>query len=156
MKKILSLVMAVVMLFSLSAIAFAADEKPVTVHFVIDNEVVKTITVDYGEDYNSQAPDIRREISGGIKYEFGGWECDHKYYSGTIYESLPVIDEDVPVYELTFTATYVETEYDGEEIVKDIIGDDATMNLKALWDEFVKFIQTIILYFAAFFGGSMA
>lgn len=150
MKKVLSLVLALAMLFALTAVAFAADKKPVTVHFVIEGEVVKTIQVDYGEDYNSQAPDIRREISNGIKYEFGGWETDHKYYGGTIYETLPVIDEDVPVHEITFTATYTETEYDGEEILGDIVGDEAVTGLKSIWDEFVKFLQQVLLYIAAF------
>ncbi len=150
MKKVLSLVLALAMLFTMGTIAFAADEKPITVNFVIDGELVKTIQVGYGEDYNSQAPDIRREISNGIKYEFGGWETDNRYYGGTIYENLPVIDEDVPVYELTFTATYTETEYDGEEILGDIIGDGAVSGFKTIWESFIAFIQQIILYIAAF------
>ncbi len=156
MKKVLSLIVALTMLFSIAATALAADEKPITVHFVINEEVVKTITVDYGEDYNSQAPDIRREISNGIKYEFGGWEADHRYYSGKIFETLPIITEDVPIEEVTFTATYTETEYDGEEIITDIIGDNAMTSLKTVWQEFLKFLQTIILYFAAFFSTNAA
>lgn len=155
MKKIISLILALTMIFTLGLTAFAVEEeKPVKVNFKIDGEVVKTIYVDYGEDFNSQAPSIKKEISGGIKYEFSGWDCDNKYYAGTIYETLPVISETTPVYELTFTATYTETKYDGEEIVDDIIGgiigDDALSGLKTLLDEFIAFLKTVILYLAAF------
>lgn len=156
MKKFISLAIALIMLFSMATIAFAADEKPITVHFVINEEVVKTITVDYGEDYNSQAPDIKREISNGIKYEFAGWEADHKYYSGKLFETLPIITEDDPIAEVTFTATYSETEYDGEEIITDIIGDGAMTSLKTVWQEFVAFLKTVLLYFAVFLSGSAA
>ncbi len=151
MKKVLSLVLALAMLFTMGTLAFAADEeKPITVNFVIEGEVVKTIQVDYGEDYNSQAPDIRREISNGIKYEFGGWETNDYYYGGTIYETLPVIEEGTPIYEITFKATYTETEYDGEEILEDIVGDNAAAGLKTIWENFLAFLQQIILYIAAF------
>lgn len=155
MKKVLSLVLALVMLFTLGTVAFAEEEKPITVNFVIGGELVKTIQVDYDEDYNSQAPDIRREISNGIKYEFGGWETNNYYYTGTIYETLPVIEDGTPIYEITFVATYTETEYDGEEILEDIIGDNAMTSVKTIWASFIEFLQKVILYIAAFisFGG---
>ncbi|MBQ7296049.1 MAG: hypothetical protein IJW86_07635 [Clostridia bacterium] len=150
MKKVLSLMLALAMLFTMGTVAFAADEKPITINFVIEGELVKSIQVDYGEDYNSQAPDIRREISNGIKYEFGGWETTNKYYGGTIYEKLPVIEEGTPVYEITFTATYTETEYDGEEIASDILGDNTVAGFKTIWASFVEFLQQVLLYIAAF------
>lgn len=151
MKKVLSLVLALAMLFTMGTLAFAADEeKPITVNFVIDGEVVKSIQVDYGEDYNSQAPDIRRVISNGIKYEFGGWETNDYYYGGTIYETLPIIEEGTPIYEITFKATIGETVYDGEEIFEDIVGDSAAAGLKSIWEGFLAFIQQVILYIAAF------
>lgn len=152
MKKVISLILALTMLLSFGTMAFAAqeEEKPIKINFVIDGETVKTIYVDYNEDYNSQAPNVKKSISGGIKYEFSGWECSNKYYSGTIYEKLPVITETSPVYELTFTATYSETEIDGETIIGDIIGDDAMTGLKTIFDEFINFLKTVILYLAAF------
>lgn len=150
MKKILSLVMVLAMLFTLGTVAFAADEKPITVNFVIDGELVKSIQVDYEEDFNSQAPDIRREISNGIKYEFGGWETTNKYYNSTIYETLPVIEEGTPIYEITFTATYTETEYDGEEFAEDIFGENTVAGFKTVWAGFIEFLQKVILYLAAF------
>ena len=150
MKKVLSLVLALVMLFTLGTVAFAEDEKPITVNFVIDGELVKTIQVDYEEDFNSQAPDVRREISNGIKYEFGGWETNDYYYTGTIYENLPVIEEGTPIYEITFIATYTETEYDGEEIAEDVFGENAVAGFKTIWEGFLKFLQQVILYIAAF------
>ncbi len=149
MKKVLSLVLALAMLFTLGTIAFAADEKPITVNFVIGGELVKTIQVDYEEDFNSQAPDVRREISNGIKYEFGGWETNNYYYTGTIYEKLPVIEEGTPIYEITFSATYTETEYDGEEILGDIVGDDTIAGFKSIWASFLAFLQKVIIYIAA-------
>lgn len=152
MKKVISLILVLTMLFSFGTMVFAAeqDEKPIKINFVIDDEVKKTIYVDYGEDYNSQAPNVKKSISNGIKYEFAGWECDNKYYKGAIYTNLPVIQETVPVYELTFKATYSETEFDGEEIITDIIGDDMMSSLKTIWDEFLVFLKTIILYLATF------
>ncbi len=152
MKKVISLILALTMLFALGTVAFAAeeDEKPITVNFVIDGEVKKTIQVDYGEDFNSQAPNVKKSISNGIKYEFAGWDCDNKYYNDTIYETLPVISENTPVYKITFTATYTETKYDGEEIIADIIGDDAMAGIKTILAEFITFLKTIILYLAAF------
>lgn len=150
MKKVLSLVLAMVMLFTLGTVAFAEEEKPITVNFVINGELVKSIQVDYEEDYNSQAPDVRREISNGIKYEFGGWETNNYYYTGTIYEKLPVIEEGTPIYEITFVATYTETEYDGEEIIEDILGDNTVAGFKSIWEGFLQFLQQVILYIAAF------
>ena len=150
MKKVLSLVLAMVMLLALGTVAFAEEEKPITVNFEIDGEIVKTIKVDFDEDFNSQAPDIRREISNGIKYEFGGWETLNYYYTGTIYETLPVIEEGTPIYEITFIATYTETEYDGEEIAEDIFGENAVAGFKTIWAGFVEFLQKVILYLAAF------
>lgn len=152
MKKVISLILVLTMLFSFGTMVFAAeqDEKPIKINFVIDGKVEKTIYVDYDEDYNSQAPNVKKSISNGIKYEFAGWECDNKYYKGAIYTNLPVIKETVPVYELTFTATYSETEFDGEEIITDIIGDDMMSSLKTIWDEFLVFLKTIILYLATF------
>lgn len=148
MKKVLSLILAVTMLFSLATIAFAADEKPITINFVIDGEIASTITVDYGEDYTSKAPKVLPRISDGIKYEFAGWECNDKYYS-SIYENLPIIEEDAPIYELTFTATFSEVPYDGEEFVEDIIGDEAMFNIKAVWEGFINFLQQVLFYISS-------
>lgn len=150
MKKIISLLLAAMMIFSLACVASAEGEKPITINFVVEGETVKTIQVDYDEDYNSQAPVIRTQISNGMKKEFGGWECNNKVYN-KIYSSLPVIPDGAPVYELTFIATFTEEPYDGEEIVEDIIGDDAMVGLRTIWDSLLAFLQQILLIFSSFF-----
>ena len=61
-----------------------------------------------------------------------------------------MIEEGTPIYEITFIATYTETEYDGEEIAEDIFGENAVAGFKTIWAGFVEFLQKVILYLAAF------
>lgn len=151
MKKLLAILLTISMIFTLSAAAVAAEEKPLTIHFVVGEEIT-TVYANYGDDLNELAPSIKREISGGIKYEFGGWETTHKAYAGMIFETLPIITEDDPVSEITFTATYTETEYDGEEIITDIVGDNAVNFLKQAYEKLILFFQEIILMIMGFFA----
>ncbi len=114
MKKIISLILAVIMIFSVTAVAtFAADEAegPVKITFTYDGPdknglpipKTKVIYVQYDEDYTSKAPK-ETYISGGYKYYIEGWEAVG-YGDGTIYsKALPKISKGDGITEVTFKA----------------------------------------------------
>lgn len=150
MKKVISLILALTMLLGLSTMALAAqDDDKVKIDFVVNGAIEKTIYVDYGEDYNSQAPKVKDYLADGKRYKFSGWDCHNKYYNA-IYETLPAIKDTTPVVELTFYATYSEADLDVDTVVGDLVGDDIMSSLKTIWDEFLVFLKTVLLYLATF------
>ena len=154
MKKIISLILAVLMIFSVTAMAVsAADEaqKPVKITFIYDAadsnglavERTKVIYVDYGEDYTKQAPKDTY-VSDGYKYFISGWEIagssDRK-----VYENLPVIGQNDGITELTFKAAY-----GAEEITAGgVIGDAAE---EILGGETVAFFEYLMQQLEVWFG----
>jgi hypothetical protein len=162
MKKILSLILAVLMIFSVTAVgAFAADEtqKPVKVTFIYDDansrgqaiEKTKVIYVDFGENYNSQVPTgVYYKTTDGVRYKFYTklWKADLAGYSANLYEkgNFPVFDaaDEGVLTEITFTAQMGVEEVSAENIAGDIaegaLGKD-TVNL------LTEFIETLKLWF---------
>lgn len=159
MKKIISLMLAVIMIFSVAAMAVsAADEttKPVKVTFIYDGDDGKglavpketVIYVDYGENFTSKAPKATY-ISGGWKYYIVGWTTDDYGQAGTVYENLPTIPEGDGIKEITFHA-----EMGAEEVtVENVIGGAAEDVVNGLFGEStMDFINYIIEQIKVWFG----
>ncbi|MBQ5968667.1 MAG: InlB B-repeat-containing protein [Clostridia bacterium] len=104
MKKLIAVLLAVLMLFSvISIIAAAEDEETVTYLVVFkdhDGTVLSEQTVESGKYPTQPTPPTRPQDEDGTTYVFTGWysSADHQTYkAGTV----PVVKEDV-----TYTATY--------------------------------------------------
>lgn len=105
MKKVISVLLAVLMIFSVfgMTLAYAEEEKDTyTITFVdYDGTVIKTVVVEDGEAV--EAPEYpTREDTEDIKYIFKGWKAegsDELYHKNTI----PAAEEDT-----TYTAVYSE------------------------------------------------
>ena len=121
MKKIISLILAVIMIFAVTSVGvFAVDAttKPITITFIYDDgditgtngiEKTKVIHVDYGEDYNSQIPygSYLTKDNDGVTYKVftGTWETKTPGYT-KLYEKghFPIFTEIDGVTEITFKA----------------------------------------------------
>ena len=151
MKKIISLVLAVIMIFSVTAMAVsAADEttKPIKVTFVYDADDgkglavprEKVVYVDYGENFTKKAPKDTY-ISGGYKYFIEGWSTDTYGPKGTVWVNLPTISESDGIKEITFNA-----QMGAEEVtVENVIGGAAEDVVNGIFGEStMSFINYII------------
>lgn len=132
MKKLISLILAVIMIFSVTAVAVsAADEttKPVKITFEYDaddgkgNGVPRTkvIYVDYGEDFTRQAPKDYY-INAGWKHYIVGWTVEGYGEAGKVWTNLPVVYENEGIKELTFVAQPGSEEVTVEGVVGDAVG----------------------------------
>ena len=156
MKKIISLILAVLMVFSVTAMAVsAADEttKPIKITFVYDSadsngkavEAEKVIYVDYGEDYNKEAPKDTY-IDGGFKYFISGWETEDYGPKNYIHTSLPVVPAtDTQIKEIKFRACY-----DVEKVTPGGVVEDAAESL--LGESTVEFFNYIVKQLELWFG----
>lgn len=157
MKKIISIILAVVMIFSLTAtVAFAADDasKPVKIIFLDDRgSVMKEINVAYGEDYTSQAPKDTY-YDEGYKYSIFGWSSTHPAFSGTVLTKLPKVDSTDGITELTFKAVYDVEEVNTENVVGGVVDTLLGDNTSDLFSSFIQlikeFFQKFIMYLMNF------
>lgn len=155
MKKIVSILLAVVMIFSLTAtVALAADAKPVKITFLDDRgAVMKEINVAYGEDYTSKAP-VDTYIDGGYKYFISGWESDHPALKGQVFEKLPVIAEKDKITALTFKASYSVVEVTPDNVIDGVVdgifGENTTDMFGSLIELVKSFFQQFIMFIMNF------
>ena len=166
MKKIISVLLVILAVFSLTATAaFAEGEstKPITVYFYDDNSVepVKTIYVNYGEDYNVQAPKFDSYVVGEYKIVHDGWEITNlKTYNGEFIpiDNLPVFVENDKVTEVHVKAEYKAYENNIQNNVQDAIeklpGGEVITNAGDFFSSIISLIKTwfmnLILFFNAF------
>lgn len=106
MKKALSVVLAMLVLFSMTAFMASAQEDLVTVQFINDGAVVFEAQIAPGEnlaDYEIKNPS--KTATETTEYIFSGWVCD---YDGVTYyqNTLPVVPEDAEA--IVFVADYME------------------------------------------------
>lgn len=169
MKKILSLILAVVMIFSVTAVAaFAAEEtqKPVKVTFIYDDadssglpvEKTTEIYVDYGEDFNSQVPEGTYYIKGddGKTYKIYTdlWSTDTPGYSGTLFEKghFNAFDANDLITEITFKASMATKEVTAGGVIEDaaesILGESTVTffsyiieQIKVWFSQFILFLR---------------
>lgn len=157
MKKIISLLLAVVMIFSLTATAaFAANDanKPIKITFLDDRgDVMKEIYVDYGENYTSQAP-TDTYIDEGYKYSIGGWEANLPAFKGMILVKLPSFVEADGITEVTYKAVYDVEEFTADNVIGDVVNGVFGENTTDLFSSFIQlikeFFQKIIMYLMNF------
>ncbi len=163
MKKIISLILAVLMIFSVTAVAaFAAEEsqKPVKVTFIYDDADIngrlavtktKEIYVDYDEDYNSKIPVGSYLVEGddGKTYKVytALWSTDRAGYNTTLFEKgkFPVFGKNDGVTEITFKADMAS-----EEVTAGGVIGDAAEGI--LGESTVNFFSYIIEQIKLWFG----
>ena len=159
MKKLISLILAVVMIFSVTAMAVsAADEatKPVKVTFIYDKADLKgipvpateVIYVDYGENYTKKAPKSTY-IAAGWKYEIVGWTTTDVGPADRVWVNLPTIAEGDGVKEITFHAEMGAKEVTPDGVVEDAV-EDVVDNL--FGESTMAFINYIIEQIKVWFG----
>lgn len=159
MKKIISLILAVIMIFSVTALAVSAaspDDGPIEVTFIFDKDDgkgngvpdTKVIYVNYDEDFTKWAPKATY-VNGGWKYYIQGWSTDDYGPVGKVYTNLPTIPESDGITKITFTAQPGAEELTpenviggaAEDVVNGIFGEDT-----------MTFINYIIEQIKAWFG----
>lgn len=154
MKKIVSLLLAVIMVFSLTATAaLAADEsKPVTITFLDDRgSVLKVINVAYGESYSGQAP-TDTYIDDGYKYSICGWESDLAAFRGQVLtnDNLPVVNAGDDITELTFKAAYDVEPFTPDNVIGDVVDGIFGENTTDLFGTFIQLIKDFFQRFIMF------
>ncbi len=159
MKKLISLILAVIMIFSVTAMAVSAaddTQKPVKVTFVYDKDDGKgfavpaksVIYVNYGENFTNQAP-TATYISGGWKFYIEGWTTEGYGKPDTVWVNLPVIDEGDGIKEITFSAVMGSKELTPEGVVGDAV-QDAVNGI--FGEQTMSFINYIIEQIKVWFG----
>lgn len=112
MKKALSVVLSMLVIFSMVSIMAFAAEPPITVKFVdYDGTVIQEVKVVEGTILTEYAPanPVRPDVEGETEYTFKGWrgEDGNLYYQST----LPTPDgSDL---EVIYTAEYSEKDVSG-------------------------------------------
>ena len=170
MKKIISLLLAVIMIFSVTAVGvFAADEtqKPVKITFIYDDadvkglavEKTKVIYVDYGEDFNSQVPTgvyYANEGDARYKYYTDVWATEKAGYSSTLWEKgkFPVFNEADGVKEITFKAQMGVEKVTAENIIggaaEEILGTDTMAIFNYFIEQIKVWFGKLMLYIRNF------
>ena len=165
MKKIISLILAVIMIFAVTSVGvFAADEtqKPVKITFIYDDadisgtagmEKTKVIYVDYEEDYNSQIPNgVYYTTEDGERYKYftGTWETTTPGYNTKLYEKghFPKFAANDGITEITFKAN-MEVE---KVTVENVLGGAAE---EVLGESTMAFFNYIIEQIKVWFGKLM-
>ena len=164
MKKIISLILAVLMIFSVTAVAAFAEgeteaQKPIRITFIYDDADIngiavpktKEIYVDYGEDYNSRVPEGSYRVKGedGKTYRIytDVWSSDKAGYDTTLFEKgkFPVFGANDNVSEIVFKA-----EMASEEVTVGGVIEDAAEGI--LGESTVNFFNYIIEQLKLWFG----
>lgn len=173
MKKIISILLVALTLFSFATVSFAADEattqeKPVTVIFEIydseGNLKYVTVGVDYEEKIPvPETPSWVHPSDKTQKMFFTHWTSNHPSYEGQVIENiLPIYANDV-IKEITFTAQYEPRENNIQNnvqeglgnIVDNLPGADAFEGMGDAFSTIIelirKWVMQFVLYIRAFF-----
>ncbi len=171
MKKIISLILAVLMIFSVTAVAAFAEgetQKPIKVTFIYDDADIngiaitktKEIFVDYGEDYNSQVPEGSYIVKGddGKNYSIytDVWSSDKNGYNTTLFEKgkFPIFGENDPVTEIVFKAEMASKEVTVGGVIgdaaEDILGESTMSFFNYIIEQIKLWFGKLILYIRNF------
>ena len=171
MKKIISLILAMLMIFSVTAVAAFAEgeaQKPIKVTFIYDDADIngiaitktKEIFVDYGEDYNSQVPEGSYIVKGddGKNYSIytDVWSSDKNGYNTTLFEkgNFPIFGENDPVTEIVFKAEMASKEVTVGGVIgdaaEDILGESTMSFFNYIIEQIKLWFGKLILYIRNF------
>ena len=120
MKKTLALALALLMAFSMFGVmAFAADEAdpPITVTFMVDNEIYKVVKVNSNENISPYLDSYpAKQETDTTRYTFAGWKTegdDNLYYNSTL--PIPVLEAGEISKEIVYTAVFSEEDISGRQ-----------------------------------------
>lgn len=161
MKKALSILLSVLIIFSVSCIAFAEDvtvaDPPITINFYVDGVLKQTIKVSEGDkatpSYVVEAiGNPEKEADETATYTFDGWvpcdengaavESDIKYYSGTFPAHSLKDGETTSVY--NYCATFVAEEIDNENVTLWKFIESIFARINSIFEYFAKIFEGII------------
>ncbi len=127
MKKALALALALLMTFSMFGVmALAAQEAdpPITVKFMVDNEIYKVVKVNSGENLSPYLDSYPvKGDTDTTRYTFVGWQTegdDNRYYNSTLPE--PVLGEGEVTKEIVYTAVFSEEDISGRQSFLSFLG----------------------------------
>jgi len=143
MKKAFSVLLSVLVIFSMVGVMAFAAEPPITVNFVdYDGKVLKTINVLPGAQINEYVPaNPERADTDTTDYTFAGWkdENGNLLHKSTI-PVAPQLAEGEATKTVTYTASYTE---------KDTTGYQTFWNfIESIFER----INMLFQYFAEIFG----
>ena len=167
MKKIISLLLVVLSIFSFATVAFAEDtttaEQTVTVYFEYNNEDgtarIDEIQVKYGVDLDTvapKAPNFVHPNDSSTKMYFLYWTTSHNAYKDQQLENLPAIGANDNIKEIKFVAYYEPRENNIQNNVQDAIGNitDSITNPEAIegvGDFFASLVELVKKWFSQLF-----
>lgn len=168
MKKIISILLVVLTLFSFATVAFAEGEtakKTYTVTFVYstkDKEEVKTIPVEYGTDLDTVAPKVESYVhpsDNKILVKFECWTTDFPGLNDQEFYDLPTLEEvDGNVDGIRFEAKVKYLENNLQNNVEDKFDEtldnlgvpDVTETFANFGEFFTKIVDLLKMWFTQF------
>ena len=173
MKKIISILLVALTMFSFATVAFAEGETATyTVYFVYSTkDGEQTVTVEniaYGTDLDDVAPEIKSYVhpaDNTILVKFSHWSSD-RYAAGEEIHDLPAFDvKDGDYNDIRFVAKYeyVENNFQNqtEDKIEDVLGELLPEGnpLEGIGDWFTtitelfkKWFSLFMFYIQSFFG----
>ncbi len=162
MKKALSILLSVLIIFSVASFAFAEDatvtEPPITINFYVDGILKQTIKVSEGDKATASyvvtaiGNPESEAANESATYTFDGWvpcdengnkvESDVKYYSGTFPAHYLKEGETESVY--NYCATFVVEEKDTENITFWQLIQSIFARMNSIFEYFAKIFEGII------------
>ncbi len=164
MKKIISILLVVITVFSFTAMMASAEEATgdIKVTFYRDRADAHgtVVYVNYGDDINKVAPKYENQVSGEYIIVHTGWESDHAYYAGQVIElgNIEVIAANSGIKEITFTGVYKDRENNLQNKIEGALEGtgvgDAVSNagnfFETIINLFKKWIMSLSLFLNAF------
>ena len=162
MKKIISILLVVITVFSLTAMMVSAEEtttqKPIKVTFYYDKVDTRgtVVYVDYNENINNVAPDYDDQKANGFIIKHIGWDTDLAGYEAETITlgNIPVIPENSRITEITFTGVWQEkpdnTETKVESAVDGILGEGTTLDISAFLERVISLLKNWVMSMTLF------
>lgn len=160
MKKIISILLVVITVFSFTAMMASAEEATgdVKITFYKDrNDTQPTVVyVNYGDDINKVAPKYETTTSGDYLIVHTGWESDHPAYKGTVIGkgNIDVIAPNSGIKEISFVATYDAEENNfknnAENVIEKLPGGEAILNAGDFFQTIINLFKKWLMSFSLF------
>lgn len=161
MKKIISILLVVITVFSFTAMMASAEEATtgdVKITFYSDKADAHgtVVYVNYGDDINKVAPKYKNQVSGEYIIVHTGWESNHPFYAGQVIDkgNIEVIAANSGIKEISFTAVYDSEKNNVQNKVENAFEDtpvgDAILNASGIFETLINLVKKWFMSFALF------